>query len=104
MQKLDFIVQQSDDIQEASAAVKTGSAVTLSWNDSGDLLKVLHDETVLGSVPKDQAQHLQGDLPSCTVRSVRKQGCKITQIMVRATFTQAKAAVPHLPGEADTLL
>ena len=102
LQKLDFLVQQADDLTEASTILKAGAAVTLSRTTSGESVQVLHENNVVGAVPTDQLHHLQGDLPPCTVRSVRKQDGKITQVLVRATMVPSTIEAPQLSGKQDS--
>lgn len=104
LQKLDFVVQQAEELQEASTSVKAGAAVTFSWTEANDLVQVMYDGTILGSVPRDQQHHLQVSLPPGTVRSVRKQDGKVTQILVRADLSSANAKVPQLPGKQQSSL
>ncbi len=97
-QKLDFIVQQTEDLQEANTGLKAGAALTLSRTESNDLVQVMHDGTALGSVPKEQEHLLPVNLPSCTVHSVRKQDGKVTQIVVRAVLVPPSADTCQHPG------
>ncbi len=97
-QKLDFIVQQTQDLQEANTGLKAGAALTLSRTESNDLVQVMHDGTALGSVPKEQGHLLPVNLPSCTVHSVRKQDGKVTQIVVRAVLVPPSADTCQHPG------
>ena len=97
-QKLDFIVQQTEDLQQANTGLKAGAALTLSRTESNDLVQVMHDGTVLGSVPNEQGHLLPVSLPSCTVRSVRKQDGKVTQIVVRAVLLPTSADTCQHPG------
>ncbi|DBB03758.1 TPA: hypothetical protein ACH3X3_011066 [Trebouxia sp. C0006] len=99
-QKLDFIVQQTQDLQEANTGLKAGAALTLSRTESNDLVQVMHDGTALGSVPKEQGHLLPVNLPSCTVHSVRKQDGKVTQIVVRAVLVPPSADTCQHPGPA----
>ncbi|DBA80566.1 TPA: hypothetical protein ACH3X1_007826 [Trebouxia sp. C0004] len=99
-QKVDFIVQQTEDLQPASTGLKAGAALTLSRTDSNDLVQVMHEGTALGSVPNEQGRLLPVSLPACTVRSVRKQDGKVTQIVVRAVLLPTSADVCQHPGPA----
>lgn len=90
-QKLDFVVQQTRDLQQANTGLKAGAALTLSRTDSNDLVQVMHDGTALGSVPSEQGHLLPISLPSCAIRSVRKQDGKVTQIVVRAVLGPTSA-------------
>ncbi len=97
-QKLDLIVQQTGDLQEANTGLKAGAALTLSRTESNDLVQVMHNGTALGSVPKEQGHLIPISLPSCTVRSVRKQDGKVTQIVVRAVLVPTSADTCQHPG------
>ncbi len=97
-QKLDFIVQQTEDLQQANTALKAGAALTLSRTEATDLVQVLHNGAVLGSVPNEQGHLLPVSLASCTVRSVRKQDGKVTQIVVRAVLMPTSADTCQHPG------
>ncbi|DBA75581.1 TPA: hypothetical protein ACH3X2_009136 [Trebouxia sp. C0005] len=99
-QKLDFIVQQTEDLQPANTGLKAGAALTLSRTESNGLVQVIHDGAVLGSVPNEQNHLLPVNLPSCTVRSVRKQDGKVTQIVVRAVLLPTSADTCQYPGPA----
>ena len=97
-QKLDFIVQQTEDLQPANTGLKAGAALILSRTESNELVQVIHDGAVLGSVPNEQNHLLPVNLPSCTVRSVRKQDGKVTQIVVRAVLLPTSADTCQYPG------
>jgi len=97
-QKLDLVVQQTGDLQEANTGLKAGAALTLSRTESNDLVQVMHNGTALGSVPKEQGHLIPISLPSCTVRSVRKKDGKVTQIVVRAVLVPTSADTCQHPG------
>ncbi len=103
-QKLDFIVQQTEDLQQAKTGLKAGAALTLSRSESNDLVQVMHDGIALGSVPNEQGQLLPVSLPSCTVRSVRMQDSKVTQIVVRAVLLPTSANTYQHPGNESFCL
>lgn len=93
---MDFVVEQSAELQEAVIDLKAGTHVTLDDALSAGRLQVYCKGSALGHVPTDQEQQLKGSACTCTVRSIRKQDGKITQILVRAVLS---TSVPvTLPG------
>lgn len=88
-EKVDFLVQQSDPCPEPKSSLKAGTAVTL--NQSGSVTEVVHEETVLGVVRASDQQLFQDSTPACTIRSVRRQDGKLSQILVRAIFPNSEA-------------
>lgn len=94
--KVDFVVERSDELQEAAIDLRAGTHVTLSSDESTGQAQVHCEGQVLGHVPADQQQHLSGSSCSCTVRSVKRQDGKITQILVRAVLSNAD--LKRLPG------
>lgn len=94
--KVDFVVEQPDELQEAAIELKAGTRVTLSNDESIGRSQVHCDGQVLGHVPADQQQQLRGSSCICNVRSIRKQDGKITQILVRAVVSNSQAK--SLPG------
>ena len=94
--KVDFVVEQSDELQEAAIDLKAGTHVILSGDESTGRSQVQCEGHVLGQVPADQQQQLRGNSCTCNVRSIRKQDGKITQILVRAVISNSQAK--SLPG------
>ena len=96
-EKVDFLVQQSDPCPEPKSSLKAGTAVTL--NQSGSVTEVVHEETVLGVVPASDQQLFQDRTPACTIRSVRRQDGKLSQILVRAIFLNSEATAAPPAGK-----
>lgn len=94
--KVDFIVEQSVELQEAVTDLKAGTHVTLDNDVSTGTSQVYCNGCALGQVPTEQQQLLDGSSCLCTVRSIRKQDGKITQILVRAVISSSVAEA--MPG------
>ena len=94
--KVDFVVEQSVELEEAVTDLKAGSHVTLNDDVTTGRQQVCCEGYALGQVPTDQQQQLEGSSCTCTVRSIRKQDGKITQILVRAILSSSAAEPP--PG------
>lgn len=99
--KVDFVVEQSDELQDAAIDLRAGTHVTLSSDESTGKAQVHCEGQVLGQVPADQQQQLSGSFCKCTVRSVKKQDRKITQILVRAVLSNSD--LKQLPGMLQML-
>ena len=97
-EKVDFLVQQSYPCSETKSSLKAGAAVTL--NQSGSVTEVVHEETVLGFVPASDQQLFQDRTPTCTIRSVKRQDGKLSQILVRAIFRSSEATAAPPAGTA----
>lgn len=94
--KVDFVVERSEELQEAAIELRAGTHVTLSSDESTGRAQVYCEGQLLGQVPADQQQQLSGSSCNCTVRSVKKQDGKITQILVRAVLSSPE--LKCLPG------
>lgn len=94
--KVDFVVERSEELQEAAIELRAGTRVALSSDESTGKTHVHCEGQVLGQVPADQQRQLSGSSCNCTVRSVKKQDGKITQILVRAVLSNAD--LKQLPG------
>lgn len=94
--KVDFVIEQRDELQEAAIELKAGTHVTLSCDESTGMSQVHCEGQVLGQVPADQQQQLSGSSCTCNVRSIRKQDGKITQVLVRAVIPNWETK--SLPG------
>lgn len=102
---MDFVVEQSAELQEAVIDLKAGTHVTLDDALSAGRLQVYCKGSALGHVPTDQEQQLKGSACTCTVRSIRKQDGKITQILVRAVLsTSVPVTLPDHPAADSTQL
>lgn len=99
--KVDFVVEQSVELHEAVIDLKAGTHVTLDDDTSTGTPQVYCKGYALGLVPTEQQQQLKGSSCTCTVRSIRKQDGKITQILVRAVLSTSVAetlpGMPQLP-------
>ena len=94
--KVEFIVEQSDELQEAPNELKAGTRVTLSNDHSSGKAQIHCEGQLLGQVPVEQQQQLGGSSCTCSLRSIRKQDGKVTQILVRAVVSNSQAK--SLPG------
>ena len=97
-QKLDFSIQPLAESLAAPADLKAGSIVSLLNLDLGKTLQVQYKDSPLGQVPTEQQQQLEGSSYICTVRSIRKQDGKITQVMVRAVLSDPVPGVIPNPS------
>ena len=102
--KVDFLVvlvEQNYPPSEADNSLKAGTAVTLNHSDS--VTQVLHDQTVLGNVPASSQQLVHDRTPTCTVRSVKRQDGKLSQILVRAVFPSSETTATLPTGTVSVV-
>ena len=95
-QKVDFIVEQPEELQESAIELKAGMQVQLINDEATGRSQVYCQGQALGHMPTDQQQQLRGSSCTYAVRSIRKQDGKIVHILVRAVMPSSE--VKRLPG------